>query len=342
MEIKTIPKNIENNSQSFFDDIGISPFKPLNLMQGAFVQTFLPALIPQIDLRKTRIAELHLSEENKINIAINKPRTWEEKDRIVMMVHGLTGTYQSNYMIRMARKLFSAGYLVIRVNMRSCEKGFVKSRGTNHSGRSEDTRAAVAWIHRQWPKAPITLIGFSLGGNISLKMAGEDGHESVVENMISVSAPIDLSASADKLSLPKNRFFDQYFVKRLTQEAVNRRRCFPEMTIPELPKGLNLISFDHLYTAPHGGFSSGSEYYESCSSKHFISKITIPTILICANDDPIIDQRAYFELISQKNIDVVFTQKGGHLGFIDQACTSWMDHFLLASIRKMAKQTDKI
>lgn len=328
-----IPNSILEKSRKVLKSYNLNDFKAFRPIRSPWLQTIVPSLIRQDELRSTTMTHLDLSCGDQLVLALNTPETWRKGDRTVILVHGLTGCYQSKYLMRLARDLNRLGYQTVRVNLRGAGPGYSKARGIYHSGRSEDTRAVVEWARRRWEHSPLTIIGYSLGGNISLKMVAEDGARGLVDSVAAVSAPIDLKACSNRLSMSRNRFFDQYFVNRLKKDIRQKHQLFPDLPKFDLPPKLNLAEFDHYYTAPRAGFRSGQEYYEKCSSLPILSDINVPALLLCANDDPIIDPRCFFGLEGKDNFKLVMTVGGGHVGFYGQGRHYWMDSLLLQWVK---------
>jgi predicted alpha/beta-fold hydrolase len=319
-------------SQALLSKLKLLPFKPLPLLNTGKRQTIAAIYLPDgpfICDKKTQIVPL--SDGDKIVLIENRPANWQEKDRVILLVHGLTGSARSKYLVRLAHKFTQAGYLVMRMNLRGCGEGHGLAQHLYHSGRSEDTRAVLCWLQRMFPNSPVTQVGFSLGANITLKMAGEDGAtpSGNLDSLIAVSPPLDLEASVKLIIHKHNRLFNDFFVKGLLEDIHALHQTYPELPKPVFPKLLNVYEFDDIYTAPRSGFVDAKDYYTRCSSKQFIDNITLPTLLLYAKDDPVISRRSFLKLPDKKNIDVLITARGGHVGWIghtgDFANWRWMD-----------------
>src|SRR5262249_52306565 len=163
---------------------------------------------------------------------------------------------RSPYMQRLARKLVRCRIRAIRMNLRGCGSGRGLARYPYHSGRSTDVLAVLESLLQSTPQSPVTLIGFSLGGNIILKLAGELS-AAVPDNLqrvIAVCPPADLVACSRLLEQPANRFYNRYFTRLLCAEVSDRHSRFPDLPRAELPTELTLYAFDDCYTAPQCGF----------------------------------------------------------------------------------------
>jgi len=312
-------------------------FRPLPLLRGGWAQTIAAVYWPQMPaLRPTARHVVPLTDGDCLAVLENRPRHWQAGDRIVVLVHGLVGSSASKDVVRLCRKLVRCGFLVMRVNLRNCGPGFGLARRLYHSGRSDDTRTVLQWLAARFPESPVTQIGFSLGGNITLKMAGEDGESPSgrLDSIVAVSAPIDLAACAARLERPENRFFDRYFVGLLVRAVARLERHFPDLPRAEFPAGLTLRGFDDVYTAPRSGFRDAADYYAQSSGEQFLPRIACPALVLCAEDDPIVDARGYRRMAPSENVRLVLTPHGGHIGFLARPArprhgVRWMDDLIL-------------
>ncbi|HRE32228.1 MAG TPA: alpha/beta fold hydrolase, partial [Candidatus Berkiella sp.] len=182
---------------AILNKLQLLPFKALPLLNTGKRQTIAAAYLPDIPTISDDVTHtVPLPDGDQIVLIENRPLHWSESDRIILLVHGLTGSARSKYLVRLAHKLILEGFLVMRMNLRGCGLGHGLAKHLYHSGRSEDTRAVLSWLATTFPKRKVTQAGFSLGANITLKMAGEDGeHPSGnLDSVIAVSPPLDLEA----------------------------------------------------------------------------------------------------------------------------------------------------
>lgn len=312
--------------------LGLIPFQALPLLNTGKRQTIAAAYLPDGPWIHNDVTHVvPLGDGDKIVLVENRPEHWQPNDRIVLLVHGLTGSASSKYLVRLAHKLTTAGCLVMRMNLRGCGAGHGLAKHLYHSGRSEDTRAVLHYLAAQFPRSKVTQAGFSLGANITLKMAGEDGHHPSgnLDSIIAVSPPLDLESSVKLIIHKHNRLFNDFFVKGLLQDIKALHDTFPELEKPNFPKQLNVYEFDDIYTAPRSGFIDAKDYYTKSSSKQFIEGITLPTLLMYAKDDPVISRRSFFKLPHKKDFDVLITSHGGHVGWLGHTGQfgdwRWMD-----------------
>lgn len=182
----------------------------------------------------------------------------------------------------------------------------------------------------------MTLIGYSLGGNVALKLVGELGNaaEKLIQHVIAVGPPVNLKTSVDLLGLKKNAFYQRYFVHLLRSDVHERQRLFADLPKIHLPFSITIYQFDEMFLAPHIGYKNALEYYEKCSSLPLIQNITVPCHILFAKDDPIIHAHAFDGITIPSHIQVCKTNNGGHLGFLGNPWKKkgvrWMDTAVLS------------
>jgi predicted alpha/beta-fold hydrolase len=224
--------------------------------------------------------------------------------------------------------------------MRGCGSGRGLAKQIYHSGRSEDVFEAIKAVKKETPDSPMILIGFSLGGNIVLKLAGELGEiaKSFLDRMIAVSPPVDLYSSILMLGHPDNAMYERYFYKLLRADVHYRHKKFKDLPPIELPRNLKIYEFDQIYTAPACGFKSVHDYYSRCSSAQFVPEIAIPCKVLLAEDDPIISCRSLDGIDIPSNVTVFRTKKGGHMGYLGHPQSEkgfhWLDSVLIEWIQE--------
>jgi len=307
------------------------PFDPFPLFSGSHQQTIFGSL-PSFQFQPPSSRKLiELPDKDRISLEITTPKNWNPSDPTVIMLHGLCGSHKSSYLVRITKKLAKTGIRSVRFNLRGCGSGRGLAKGIYHCGRSDDVLVAIKELKKEFPESPIILIGFSIGGSIVLKLAGELGEEAkkYLVKVIGINAPIDIKKSLELLSHPKNRFYERYFSKKLYADVEYRHKRFPELGKHNLPKDFKLHDFDKLYTVPQGGFNNLEEYYLECSAVYKVQDITIDCNILASQDDPIIYPNTLDDMDLPPNIRYYKTKKGGHLGYIGKKHFHWIDQVAL-------------
>jgi predicted alpha/beta-fold hydrolase len=192
------------------------------------------------------------------------------------------------------------------------------ARRAYHGGCSDDVRTALAAIHRSSPTSPLVLVGLSLGGNIVLKLAGEAAAQPApsLERVAAVSPPIDFERCANLLALPRNRIYENHYVRNLMKQVRRLERRFPDLPRTRFPRRMTMRLFDDLWTAPRCGFADALDYYRRAASLPYIPRITVPAFILTARDDPFIAVEPFEKLSPPPLVEVHVTERGGHLGFL--------------------------
>ena len=273
-----------------------------------------------------------LFDGDRLVVHDDQPESWITGDRIVIFLHGLCGFHGSPYVVRTASKLHRAGIRTIRVDMRGFGDSTFVSKNHLHGGCSQDLLSVIRFVRKMSPLSSISLVGFSIGGNIVLRTLGKWASEveSIVDSAVAVCPPIDLVECSRNLRNQGNRLYERYFIRRMSEQVQERRRQVEGMVDPG-PRPLpdRLIHFDDQFTAPAWGYSSAVEYYHDASSSPWLQDIKVPTLLLVAKDDPVVPFSMFSQTELSHEIELVAPAKGGHLGFIAGRTSDpdrhWMD-----------------
>jgi predicted alpha/beta-fold hydrolase len=257
-----------------------------------------------------------LPDGDRLVIHDSLPPRWQPGDPVALLVHGLGGSHESGYMRRLTRLLLPGGVRVSRMDLRGAGAGAGLARGTYNAACSGDVRVAANELHRTSPNSPVVLVGFSLGGNIVLKLAGEAARQPVpgLQGVAAVAPPIDVLRCAELLALFP--FYDRFFVRSLVRQVRCQELFFPERPPVQFPRRATLRMFDDLYTAPRGGFADALDYYRRASALPLMGDIQVPTFILTAADDPFIDVAMIRRLPQAPNREIHISERGGHLGFL--------------------------
>ncbi len=238
---------------------------------------------------------------------------------VMLILHGLTGCSSSGQVLGIAVKAQRAGFRIVRADLRNAA-GDTPSAGIGHAGRSEDVRALLDHIAACAADAPVTIVGYSLGGNIALKALGELGAaaRARIAAAVTISVPIDLDHSCTSIDTGSNTIFRRYFLRRLGRLVAARQRAHPERYGDLKIDGVDsLREFDDRVVAALCGFDSAEDYYARSSSLPWLPGIEVPTLLIHARDDPFVPFLPYEDpsIRANSNITLLATERGGHAGF---------------------------
>jgi hypothetical protein len=242
----------------------------------------------------------------------------------VIIVHGLEGSSESQYMLGIAAKGTAVGMNVVRMNQRNCGGTDALSPTLYHSGRSQDIAAVAQNLIRQNQISRFVLVGFSMGGNLVLKLAGEWGREAPPQfcAVAAVCPSMNLAASADALHLAGNRLYEYYFMWQLRRRLRMKARLFPHVFDTLRMRGVtSLRDFDDKVTAHYCGFEGASDYYQRSAAANVVDRIAVPTLILHAANDPFIRilPETRQKILSNPNITFVETEDGGHCSFLAAA-----------------------
>ena len=239
----------------------------------------------------------------------------------VIIVHGLEGSSDSQYMLGIAAKGLAVGMNVVRMNQRNCGGTDGFSPTLYHSGRSRDVAAVAQNLLDHDRISRFSLAGFSMGGNLVLKLAGEWGkdHPPQLSAVAAVCPAVDLAASADALHLPINRVYELYFIWKLRRRLLAKARLFPQKFDTTRLRGIaSLREFDDKITAYYSGFAGAADYYARAAAANVVDRIVVPTLILHAANDPFIRilHETRQKILSNPNITFVETEDGGHCSFL--------------------------
>jgi predicted alpha/beta-fold hydrolase len=271
---------------------------------------------------ESTLHEINLPDGDRLVALESEPEGPPEPRPTALLVHGLGGCAEAAYVVRLARRLLRAGARVVRINLRGEGAGFGLARGIYHAGRSEDLREVAAWVHgrTEWEETPIALVGYSLGGNLVLKLASEAAALPVrrLDCVLAANPPIDLAGCADELLRPMNRLYDWNFVRWMCARIRRLHHRFPELGPPCLEGVKTLYDFDDRYTAPRNGFSSADDYYARSSLLTALARIQVPGLIVHAMDDPVVTYEPLLQVERSPGLELELLEHGGHLGYLSR------------------------
>lgn len=300
-------------------------FEPHPLLPGGHLQTIGGRYLPGRPVRlSSTYLEVAASDGDRLSLLDALPPGWQVGDPVALLVHGLNGCARSPYVVRLAAKLVASGIRAVRMNLRGAGSGFGLARGTYHSGRTEDLRAAADGVAARAPGSPLALVGFSLGANLVLKLAGEAADQPLpgLDCVLAANPPLDLAGCCRHLQRPENRLYDRNFLRQLRREVARLHARFPDLPLPDLSQAVSLYDFDNLYTAPRNGFADAEDYYARSSAGPLVPRIAVPGLVVHAADDPFIPSRLIEQVSFPPQLALELIPSGGHLGYISR--TRWL------------------
>lgn len=295
--------------------IVLSRFHPPAFLRNGHIQTILPAFLPRrLGLAFER-QRLELNDGDFLDL--DWVRTGSE--RLAIITHGLVGSSDDSYIRGMAAALQTAGWDGLAWNLRGCGQELNRLPRFYHSGETGDLGAVIRLAASQYSR--IALIGFSLGGNLTLKYLGEAKPHPAVMGAVAVSVPIDLAASARALDQRwSNRIYRRRLIKSLIVKVEAKALRFPDqIDVNRIRTIRTFQEFDDRYTAPMHGFRDAADYWHKSSARQYLARVTIPTLLLNARNDPFLAPECFPFTEAEQNSAVFFEapESGGHLGFID-------------------------
>jgi predicted alpha/beta-fold hydrolase len=294
-------------------------FTPRRGLRGAHLQTIASHFLKRVNTLprpEDRLLEVEPGAQVLCHCHWQRQRSGA---LTVLLVHGLEGSSASQYVVGTANKAFDAGMNVVRMNVRNCGGTETLAPTLYHSGLSADVGAVARALIARESLQRIALVGFSMGGNQVLKLAGEWGREAPPElRAVAVVCPgVDLSACADALHHWQNRLYEWNFLWGLGRRVRRKARCFPEFSGPY--RGFRSIrEFDNEVTARFFGFADCEDYYRRASAAPVLGRIAVPTLVIHAKDDPFvcITPQTRAAMSANASIRLLETEHGGHCGFL--------------------------
>ncbi|WP_433967848.1 YheT family hydrolase [Tunturiibacter gelidiferens] len=323
-------------------------FQPRRFIINGHLQTIMGNYLPRLNslpAPEATFVEVSPATARQIASQVLCHCHWQPEDvrssrPTAIIVHGLEGSSDSQYVVGNSNKLWRAGCNIIRMNMRNCGGTEALTPTLYHSGLSNDVLAVMNFFVAQRGLRSMSLIGYSMGGNLVLKLAGELGTAapSELHSVIGVSPALDLGPSADALHRRRNRLYELKFLRALLSRYRRKVALFPHVYDPNLAIGVrSLRELDDRITALYSGFAGAEDYYYRAAAARVIDQIAVPTLILHALDDPFvrITDESCGRLEANPNIRLITTHHGGHCAFLAQPDADtgydgyWAEHTLL-------------
>jgi uncharacterized protein len=299
-------------------------FEPLGALRNAHLMTLAAALWPR------RFPYLGSSVERLFEV---EPGTrlkgdchWQvdrKRHPTLLIVHGLEGSSASGYVVGTAQKAYRAGFNVVRMNQRNCGGTEKLTCTLYNSGLSNDYHAIVTELIQNDGLPDVFAAGFSMGGNLVLKMAAEMGEAapSELRGVVAICPALDLAACADAVAERRNFLYERHFVRGLKRRMRHKASLFPDRyPLDGLARVRSVREFDEVITARFCGFRNADDYYARSSARRIMNQIRVPTLIITAQDDPMVPFGSFLDpsIRSNANIALVATRYGGHCAFVSR------------------------
>lgn len=247
---------------------------------------------------------------------------------LVLVLHGLTGSSNSPYVVGLQQAIVQEGWASVALNWRGCSGEPNLLSRSYHSGASEDLASVIAHLRAKRPLAPLYAVGYSLGGNVLLKYLGESGVNSDLQGAVAVSVPFRLDECADRIGMGFSKVYQRHFMREMVTYVKDKQRHFKDEGISEGLAELSALGslenmrtfwdFDGRVTAPLHGFADAKDYYRRASSRYYLGEIRTPTLIIQAADDPFVFKHSLPEPTElSASTEFELQEKGGHVGFVD-------------------------
>lgn len=300
----------------------MTEYSPAWWLPGAHAQTLWGKLFRREPLQPTVIERWDTPDGDFLDIHRLRASSPSPSARLVVL-HGLEGTIRSHYAQALLSEAHSRGWAADMLIFRSCGNDLNRTRRFYHSGETTDLAFVVGRLLNEFPEQPLVLAGVSLGGNVLLKYLGERGTElpPQVRAAAAISVPFDLGRSSRYIDRGFSRIYQRHFLRSLRRKAIGKLKRFPDLVpLERLASVRTMYDFDNIMTAPLHGFRDADDYYSRSSSLGWIGRISIPTLLLSAVDDPFLPAVVLDEVRSEAKrnpaLELDFPRRGGHAGFI--------------------------
>lgn len=306
-------------------------FKPAWWLPSPHLQTLWPALFKKRHALDLTREQLELDDGDFLDLCWSK----KSSTKIVLILHGLEGSLDSHYANGLIYQLEQAGFKPVFMYFRGCSGRINRLAKAYHSGETGDLSAVVEHIHNKEGVYPYAVVGHSLGANVLLKWLGETGDNNPVKKAVAVSVPFKLYDAAVRLEMGLSKIYRDHLLKSLRKTYLEKFALIPSPLNIDVNELKSFWDYDDRVTAPLHGFSGAQDYYDKSSSRQFLKAIKIPTRIIHSTDDPFMFATTAPEMKElNSHIDLLLSNKGGHVGFISGATPftaySWSEKKIIA------------
>lgn len=290
------------------------PYRPPFFLFNKHLETIYPALFRKVDFDFKRFEKISTPDDDILEVG----STTQNSNRLVILSHGLEGDMSRPYIRGMAEACFASGFDVMAWNYRGCGREMNRRLRFYHSGATDDLETVINHAVKTKQYSSINLVGFSLGGNITLKYMGEERERpNTLDKVVVFSTPLHLSTSCDKIMMTNNFIYHNRFLRSLKKKIIAKSRLMSGLNVDGIQSIRKLKLFDDRYTAALHGFANADVYYDQCSSLRYVSAIQTKTLIVNAANDPFLSKECYpVELLKDHPfVTLEVTRFGGHCGF---------------------------
>jgi predicted alpha/beta-fold hydrolase len=308
-------------------------------LQTLYAPLFRKQRTPTVEIERFDLADGDFVEAYWYK---NKPT---DTRPIVTLFHGLAGSFRSPYIQGIMKALDKKGFASVLMHFRGCSGKANLLPRSYHSGDTADAKAWIDYLKVKYKDSDLHAVGYSIGGNMLLKLLGEEQEKSLLCSSVSVSAPMDLEITAKRINQGFSKRYQKHLLDPLKETLLEKYRTFDMEKIlnrnREDIKNIKTIEeFDELYTAPINGFGTAKNYYKKCSAKQFLKHIQIPTLIIHALDDPFMTP-AILPLKDElsEHITMSISEHGGHVGFVNGSLLKpnyWLEEHIVEYLLKQS------
>jgi hypothetical protein len=346
------PENKDVDQEASVLPEWLTPFEPQRWLTNGHLQTIVGNYLPRPAFRVDGVAEtveVDALDGSRVLCHCHwQPAPVLAQRLTLVSVHGLEGSANSRYIQGIAARAFDAGFNVIRMNMRNCGGTDSLTPTLYHSGLSGDVGTVMSHYAQRYSLERVALVGYSMGGNLVLKLAGEWDNQPPLCAVAAVCPAIDLAVGSDALHEPLNRGYEWNFLRGLRARYARKRALFPASYVPaeEIGPVRSIREFDHKIVSRYCGFRDADDYYYRAASARVVDRIQVPTFILHAQDDPFIrllpETRA--KLLANPNITFIETRHGGHCAYLSRDPGNdihWAEATLVRFLQSVAVQLSR-
>lgn len=291
----------------------LKDYLPPFFLFNSHLETIYPALLRRVMITPYNRERISTPDDDFLDL------DWLRKGshKVAIISHGLEGSSDRPYVKGMAKALHDNGFDIVAWNFRGCSGEMNRQRRFYHSGATEDLHTVIEHVLSLGKYRSLFLIGFSLGGNLTLKYLGERKVSRYIRKAVAFSVPLDLQTSCEKISQPSNRIYSNRFVRSLKKKILMKARVRDDLDTSKLPSIKTLTEFDDCFTAPMHGFRNARDYYTQCSAIRFVESIKTPTLIINTRNDPFLSEQCFPAALLEGHpyVHLEVLSRGGHVGF---------------------------